>query len=322
MTAQFFNFSNLRTSMFKPVKSLVLITFLAAFNMPANAGFFGPSTNWLSGDALAQKLRSQPLVIDVGGSALDVRSKSAAIGGFLLGFIANSAMASGGGMPSGGNAQQMHQNMQANMQMGMQFNQNVQTAFTSIAASQAAKPSGQVGKEGPVVLVAQQLAASLAQNPSIKASYLQTNEKPKPTDLQLRISQPEWLLDFSMASSDYTLSHRMEVSVYQKETDTLFFKQDCQGTAESKMPKEDWEKNDFAAVASAALDAGNKCAIKVIAALGWQPAKVLTTPVPDTAFVPLAAPLVANKTSTSELTSGDPIKELQEIPQPAVEVQK
>ena len=277
------------------VKTLVFVTALAVFSLPSSAGFFGPTIKLLSHEELAKKLQSQALVIDISGGALDVRSKAAAVGGFLLGFIANSAMASGGGMPSGGNAQQMHQNMQANMQMGMQFNQNVQTAFTSIAASQAAKPSGQVGKEGPVVLVAQQLAASLAQSPNIKAAFLTANQKPKPTDLQLRIAQPVWLLDFSMVSSDYTLSHRIEVSVYQKETDTIFFKQECQGAAESKKPKEEWEKDDFAAVASAALDAGNKCASKVIAALGLQPAKtaVLAAPVAPQAVTAVDSALSA-----------------------------
>ena len=256
-----------------PIKTVVCITCFAAFCGTASAGFFGPSTKLLSNEALIQKLQSQELLIHISGRALDVRSKAAAVGGFLLGFIASSAMASGGGMPSGGNAQQMNQNMQANMQLATQFNQNFQTAFTSVAGSQAVKPSGQVSKEGPVVLVAQQLAASLSQTPNIKAAFLTTNQKPKPIDLQLRIGQPVWLLDFSMASSDYSLSHRIEISIYQKETDTIFFKQECVGVADSKMPKEAWEKDDFAAVASAALDAGNKCASKVIAALGLQPFK-------------------------------------------------
>lgn len=267
----------------KPIKSFVFIICIAIFTSPASAGFFGPSTKLLTGDALAQKLQSQAVVFDLAGSVLDVRSKSAAVGGFLLGFVLSSAMASGGGVPQGASAQQMQQNMQANMQMAMQFNQNIQTTFASVAASQAAKPSGQVGKEGPVVLVAQQLAASLAQSPSIKVSFLTPNQKAKPTDLQLRITQPVWLLDFSMASSDYTLSHRVEVSLYQKADDTLFFKQSCEGAADSKKPKEEWEKDDFAAVASVALDAGNKCAAKIIAALGLQLAKVqaLVAPTAD-----------------------------------------
>jgi hypothetical protein len=319
---QHFKFLNRHITMRTPVKSLFLVTCLAVFSIPASAGFFGPSNNLLSGDALMQKLQSQPLVVDVGGSALDVRSKSAAIGGFLLGFIASSAMASGGGMPSRTNPQQLNQSMQANMQIATEFNKNFQTAFTSLAASQAAKLSGQVGKEGPVVMVAQQLATSLAQSPNIKAAFLAPNEKPKPTDLQLRITQLEWLLDFSMTSSDYTLSHRMEVSVYQKETDTIFFKQDCQGTAESKKPKEDWEKDDFAAVASAALDVGNKCALKVIAALGLQPGKELIPLTPDLAPGPSATPALADKTAATDTTPGDTAKERQEIPPPAVEAQK
>jgi hypothetical protein len=67
-----------------PFKSVALIACLAIYSLPASAGFFGPSTKLLSNEALAQKLQSQPLVIDISGGALDVRSKAAAVGGFLL----------------------------------------------------------------------------------------------------------------------------------------------------------------------------------------------------------------------------------------------
>ena len=259
------------------IKSLVLVTCLAIASLPANAGFFGPSKAVLTGDALAQKLQSQALVVDVSGGSLDVRSKAAAIGGFVLGFVLSSAMASGGVSP-GVSAQQLQQTAQANMQIAAALNSNFQTAFTSMAASQAAKSAGQVAKEGPVSLVAQQVVASLAQNPSVKVQALAAPAKVSPSDLQLRIVQKAWLLDFSMTSSDYTLSHDIEVSLYQKQADTIYFAQECKGPIAEKKPKEDWEKDDFAAVAFAATAAGNQCAQKVIAALGLQPVKPLPKP--------------------------------------------
>jgi hypothetical protein len=252
-------------------KSFIVTLCLAIVSLPASAGFFGPSKVILT------------------GGGLDVRSKAAAVGGFVLGFVLSSAVASSGGMGGVANAQQLHQNVQANMQIASAFNTNFQTAFTSIVASQAAKPSAQVAKEGPIFLVAQQLAASLAQAPAIKVQALASKEKASPTDLQLRIVQKAWLLDFSMASSDYTLSHDIEVSLYQKQSDSIFFLQDCKGPSAEKRPQEEWEKNDFSAIAKAAVETGEQCAKKIITALGLLPAKVLpeVLPAPVDAISPL-----------------------------------
>ena len=287
-----------------PARLISSVALLAAFSLPAAAGMFGPSTAFLKGEELEAKLQSQPLVLVINARALEVRSKSAAVGGFLLGFIASSAMASGGGMPLNTNAQQLNQSMQANMQIATEFNKNFQTVFTAMAAKQGAEANAQLGREGPVVIVAQQLMASLLQSPAIKASPLGKADKLKAADLQLLVAQPEWELDFSMASSDYALKYRIEVSVYQKEADTLYFKNTCQGIAPNKMPKDEWEKDDMAAVASAALDAGNQCARQVIAALGLQPVNEAPRPVmsaagpaqaPDQGLTPATSPLMADE---------------------------
>lgn len=307
------------------IRSAGFLLLAAALGQSANAGLFGPSTDILKGEALKQKLQSQPVLVSISGSELDIRSKAAAVGGFLLGFIASSAMASGGGMPSNQSAQQLNQNMQANMKIGTEFNKTFQTAFTSMAASQATKPGAQIGKEGPVVLVAQQLAASLQQSPDIKAFFLADPEKPAPTDLQLRVVQPEWKLDFSMMSSDYTLLHHIEVSVYQKETDTIFFKETCRGEAAKKMPREEWEQDDFSAVAMVASDIGKQCARKIIAALGIQPAVETEKPIasvqPVLAALPPSAPdekAAPVATSTSTVPAGQTAN----VPPLATESQK
>ena len=254
-------------------RTAIAFALALAFSQSASAGLFGPSTELIQGEALAQKLQSAPLVVSVNGSPLDIRSKAAAVGGFLLGFIAGSAMASGPGRP-GMNAQQMNQSMQANMQIASSLNQNVQTAVTNMAAAQAAKPKAQIAKEGPVVPVSQQLLASLAQAPKLQVATASDRTPAAPSDLQLRITQPVWQLDFSMASSDYTLRYQLDVSLYQKESDTIFFKEGCQGEYAEKMPREAWEENDFGALEAASLKIARQCASGLMAKLGLPPVAV------------------------------------------------
>ncbi len=261
-------------------RSASVLLAIAVLCQPATAGFFGPSTDILKGDALAAKLKSQPIVLSVSGGLLDVRTKGAAVGSFLLSFVASSALASGGGTAAPArNAQQMQQNMQTNMKnmqasmrIATEFNKTLQTAMTKIASDQAEKPKAEIAKEGPVVLVSQQLLASLLQQPGLRTALASANQSPAASDLQLRVSQPEWKLDFSMASSDYTLSYLTEVSLYQKESDTVFFREICKGEVQRKLPLEDWQRDEFAEVALAATEVGNRCVQPFIAALGLTPA--------------------------------------------------
>lgn len=252
------------------LRSAGLLLAVAVLSQPAAAGLFGPSSDILKGDALAAKLKSQPIVLSVGGGALDVRSKSAAVGSFLLGFVVSSALASGGG--TGQNVQQMQKNAQASMQISQELHKNLQVAMTRVASDLAEKPKAQIAKEGPVVLVSQQLLASLLQQSELRVALAVPDQPPAATDLQLRISQSEWKLDYSMASSDYTLLYQTEVSLYQKESDTVFFSHTCKGEAPRKLPLEDWQRDDFSEVALAAADIGNRCAQPLIAALGLVPA--------------------------------------------------
>lgn len=276
-------------------RSAVALALALAFSQTASAGLFGPSTELIQGEALTQKLQSAPLVVSVNGSALDIRSKAAAVGGFLLGFIASSAMASGPTRP-GMNAQQMNQSMQANMQIASSFNQNVQSAIINMAAVQAAKPKAQIAKEGPVVPVSQQLLASLAQTPQLHVATASDGTPAAPADLQLRISQPVWQLDFSMVSSDYTLRYQVDVSLYQKQSDTIFFKDGCQGEYAEKMPREAWEANDFGALEAASMNIAKQCALGLLSKLGLQP---VTLAVDTSAAEPVAG-LASGASSSPE----------------------
>ena len=162
----------------------------------------------------------------------------------------------------------MNQTMQANLQSAMAFNQNIQAAVTRMAADQAAKATTQVAKEGPLGPVSQRLIPALAQTPGVTLVPSAEGAQADPAHLQLRLTQPEWKLDFSMASNDYTLLHQIELTLYQKSTDKIFFKETCKTEYAKKMPKEDWERDDYAAVASASNELAAQCADKLVAALG------------------------------------------------------
>jgi hypothetical protein len=305
-----------------PFRTATVLLLATSLSFPALAGIFGPAVTSLNGDALTAKLASQPIVMSTTGGLLDVRSKSAAIGSFLVGFVVSSALASGGGMP-GQNAQQMQQSMQANMQIATTFNTNLQGAMTKVASDQAEKPKAQVAREGPVVLVSQQLLDSLLQQRGLRTSLAAEGKEPAATDLQLRVSQPVWKLDFSMASSNYTLLYQTDVSLYQKETDTVFFNQSCKGEVARKLPLEDWQRDDFSEVALAATEIGTRCAQPVIAALGLasftaQTASVAAIPsAPETAPRVIPAAAVAVKAELPQAVQADAESTLAGAPVPA-----
>lgn len=308
------------------LRSAGLLLAIAVLSQPAAAGLFGPSTELLKGDALAAKLKSQQVVFSISGGVLDIRTKSAAVGSFLVGFIVSSALASGGGGGGGmpANAQQMQKNMQAmqanmqaNTQIATAFHQNFQVAMTQIASDQAAKPKAQIAKEGPVVTVSQQLMASLLQEPGIKMSLASDVQPAAPVDLQLRFSQPEWKLDFSMASSEYTLRYQIDASLYQKESDTVFYKESCKGEAPKKLVLEDWERDDFSEVALAAGDIASRCAATLTAALGLRAA-------PAAPLSPPAAPAAAPAESAALALPAPAVvtSQAEEPASPAVQAQK
>ncbi len=199
-------------------------------------------------------------------------------------------------------AQQMNANMQISSQASMQLSQSVQDSVRNIAAKQANKPSDVIAKEGPVVLMSEKVLRQLEQTAGINAVYA---DSVNPEDLQLKITQPLWMLDFSMMSSDYVLSYGIHVSLYQKKSDTIFFDMACTGEHARKMPKEDWERDDFAAVAEASKDFASKCAEQVVAALKLQSAKVEAALPPQTQ-TQTQTPTLNTAVAVSEPKATDP----------------
>lgn len=244
------------------------IAFAVTFSQPAAAGLFGPASEPLQSDALMQKLRSAPVVLNVRGNLLHIRSKGGEVGGFLLGMIAGSALASGTSSGPSTSAQQLQRQLDANVQIATTFSQNVNSAIVSAAEAQAAKPRAQVAKEGPVLAVSQELLASLSQVPQLNIATAGAERSASAADLQLTVSQPQWQLDYSMLSSDYTLRYNVSVQLYQKESDTIYFKESCQGEYGEKMPQEEWERDEFGALQNASREIAKRCAAELQGKLG------------------------------------------------------
>lgn len=244
------------------------IAFAVTFSQPAAAGLFGPASEPLQGDALMQKLRSAPVVLNVRGNLLHIRSKGGEVGGFLLGMIAGSALASGTSSGPSTSAQQLQRQLDANVQIATTFSQNVNSAIVSAAEAQTAKPQAQVAKEGPVLAVSQELLASLSQVPQLNIATAGAERSASAADLQLTVSQPQWQLDYSMLSSDYTLRYNVSVQLYQKESDTIYFKESCQGEYGEKMPQEEWERDEFGALQNASREIAKRCAAELQGKLG------------------------------------------------------
>jgi hypothetical protein len=288
---------------------LVLAACLAACN-PAQASWFGPKTVNLEGAALSEKMRAHPLVISTAAAPLEIKSKAAAVGGFVLGFVLSSAAASGGVRP-GQSAQQMQQNMQANMTIANSFNTNFQTFVKDKAAEQALKTVSQIAQEGPAPVVINQLVPALLASNDLKARMAQTDQPAQAEDLQLSIQQTEWKVDFSMASSDYTLSHIMQIQLFQKSSNTVFFSGLC-NDATRKMPLEAWQKDDNAAIAKASQEIAEECTKQLMAKLQVKPF-VLPKPA-EQATAPAAAPTVAAKpVADTSAASNQPVTSAQEL---------
>jgi len=114
------------------------------------------------------------------------------------------------------------------------------------------------------------VVAGLAQVPDIKL-LLPGGDASGGPNLALRFRQPEWMLDFSMASDEYVLSYKLDISLYQADGDTVYFGDTCLGHHDRKMSKDDWERDDFAAVATASAEVATKYATQFIASMRVKP---------------------------------------------------
>jgi hypothetical protein len=247
---------------------LLTVVLVVIVTQPARAGLFGPDVELLKPTQISERLHNEPVIFNTSESPLQVKTKSAAVGGFLVGMILSSAMASGGGGGGGAtNAAQLNKQMQAETTITQHASANIQGVVTSAAASVSGQQSPTAAKLGPLPLVAQQLnRAFREQHVAIVDSATDSATDPAPT-LKLSLTQQTWMLDFSMASSDYTLSSALTMELLDTRTGKIHLRLSCDRVYPKKMPLDAWEQDGHREVANAAKEIAQHCAKEFAMAL-------------------------------------------------------
>jgi len=269
---------------------------MAIFVSQAEAGFFGPSTELLSPEKVLGRLQEQPFSFSTSGGQLLIRTKAAAIGGFILGTVLSSAGAS----TSVGNVSpvQMQQQMQANMAIAQNASVQIQGVVRDVAAKEARRSVQDMAKQGPLPLLARDISQYLQTQ---KARLAGQEEAAKP-ELTLSLQQPEWKLEFSMLSSDYTLSSNLHLVLLDIKADKVYLREDCKVEYAKKMPLESWEQDEYKAIAQAAEDIARQCWSNLALTLGAAVNK------PDRKVTPVLADasMTQDGTVTREETAAAP----------------
>lgn len=117
------------------------------FMQSATAGFFGPTVEILPTDQVWTRMQEQPLAFASNAAPLEIRTKGAAVGGFILGSLLSSAAISGGGAGMS-NPAQMQQQMQANMAIAEQLNPHIQGLARDAAAKAEARSAQDIASRG------------------------------------------------------------------------------------------------------------------------------------------------------------------------------
>lgn len=251
--------------------ALLATTLLAR---PAAAGFFGPDVELLAPPQVGERLRAEALIFNASGAALHIHTKGAAIGGFLVGMILSSALASGGGNAT--NPAQMQRQMQANMDIAQRTNVEIQGAVNTLAAGAAGAEAAELAQRGPLLLLTQSLNAALLDQ---QTKLVAADAEPQAA-LTLKLSQIEWKLDFEAFSSDYTLKTALTLELLDKPADKLHLRNTCAYQHTKKMPLEDWERDEHRAVAQAAEEIAQHCHVEFAKALNLAQATSATSAPP------------------------------------------
>jgi len=236
----------------------------------AHAGLFGPDIVPLSSAALKEKLHEQRIALEIKAAPLEVKSKGAAVGGFILGFIASSALGSNAGRPRPGSTmQQWAESLQAASKIAMESGGAIASATTSVLNAQNAKSAGTQAKEGPIALLVPQLQAAFMQAYGSRWRSA-TEEKASQADdakMRLDVEQSTWMVDFSMTSSDYHLRYSLGMKLTDLAAKAINRSVVCEGIFDKKMSDEDWKKDDFQAVADASKAVSERCLEKFLSEL-------------------------------------------------------
>ena len=271
-------------------QKLALLFLVAVLITPkANAGFFGPDRELLQPDQLNERMSKTPFVFKSSGVQLNIHTKSAAVGSFLVGFIVGSALGSSGGGGTPANAAQMQRQMQAHADIAQQTSANLQKVVAEQVAKGAGAAVAEQARTGPLPLVKQRLESALRE---IQANMVEAGAKPEYT---LNLSQNEWKLDFTAFSSDYALNAVLFLEFRNTQADKIHYQQTCTKIHPKKMLLEEWEKDDHLAIAQAAEDIARDCYREFVTAL-----KLPQSPVAEKAAGETPEPQPAQAIVTAE----------------------
>lgn len=250
----------------KRILSSLLIAVLAVG--PASAGFFGPDVELLTPQQVSVRLRAEPPTLQVEGVKLDIRTKSAAVGGFLFSFVIGSVLASSGG---GGatNAAQLQRQMDANMQIVSMASPHMQEGIRQLAAAAAGAQAVDLAQRGPLPLIAHSIAVGLHQGQAAVSGPGAAEDTPVQNDLVLKLVQRAWKLDFEAFSSDYVLDVALVLELHDRKADKIHLRHTCQRQHPTRMSLEDWERDEYLAIAQAAEDFARTCQEEFARALGF-----------------------------------------------------
>lgn len=176
------------------------------------------------------------------------RTKSKAVGNFIIATVASSALGAG----TSGNAQ-------ASAQITQSFSEQLNQAL----------PTGEIvdGSIGIDHVMVQKLAERFQ------------NWHPKnteaPGDIVISVQASHWELGYlSFFDSDYGLNYQLRITAQEKqaEGEQVLKALVCRGQADTKMPLEAWQAEHYKAVSVASLAIADTCLQQLMAEMGLQAA--------------------------------------------------
>lgn len=179
--------------------------------------------------------------------SLAERTKSAAVGNFIVASVASSVAGSAGAST---NPSAMQANMDISQQFGRELNRALPSSYeagTNVSAD---------------VAVAQRLASR----------FQWAGPEVAPGAIKLSVQAKKWELGYEsfVGTSDYLLNYDLEVSATEQsgEKPRVISRVSCAGQAVSKMPLEQWKADNYRAVREAVDVISAQCLDKALKTYG------------------------------------------------------
>lgn len=180
-------------------------------------------------------------------TALIERTKSTAVGNFLVASLVSSAAGSAGNAT---NPQAFQANTQISQEFGRQLNLALPTGYESGANRSA--------------------DVALAQRLAERFQWAGTDATPGSIQLTVRGKRWELAYESFLSSSDYVLSYEMEVlaTEYGGEKPRVISHVSCAGSAAARMPLDKWQADDYQSLRQEADAISGQCFEKALKVYG------------------------------------------------------